>query len=120
MLVPVLFKLVHLSEFDMLEVFLFQVIICGRQVMCSYLTEDIELRVVQHYVGPDGQTVVKEHCNCLDAGTKLPSYVLEDTELTELSVKARGDEDWSQDVQLENKDKGTSSSVVQVNQLYNL
>uniref|UniRef100_A0A3P9JC91 Vacuolar protein sorting 13 homolog B n=1 Tax=Oryzias latipes TaxID=8090 RepID=A0A3P9JC91_ORYLA len=91
-----------------------QVIICGRQVMCSYLTEDIELRVVQHYVGPDGQTVVKEHCNCLDAGTKLPSYVLEDTELTELSVKARGDEDWSQDVQLETKDKGTSSSVVQV------
>ncbi|XP_061529706.1 intermembrane lipid transfer protein VPS13B-like isoform X4 [Phycodurus eques] len=91
-----------------------QVIICGRQVMCSYLTEDIELRLVQHYVGPDAQTVVREHCDCLEAGTKLPSYILEDAELTELCVRARGDDDWSQDVQLERKDKGTSSSVVQV------
>ncbi|XP_047455657.1 vacuolar protein sorting-associated protein 13B-like isoform X2 [Mugil cephalus] len=91
-----------------------QVIICGRQVMCSYLTQDIELRVVQHYVGPDGQTVVREHCDCLEAGAKLPSYVLEDVEMTELCVRARGDEDWSQDVQLERRDKGGSSSVVQV------
>ncbi|XP_030013589.1 vacuolar protein sorting-associated protein 13B isoform X3 [Sphaeramia orbicularis] len=91
-----------------------QVIICGRQVMCSYLTQDIELRVVQHYVGSDSQTVVKEHCDCLEAGGKLPSYVLEDAEMTELCVRARGDEDWSQDVQLERRDKGSSSSVVQV------
>ncbi|KAF3691535.1 Vacuolar protein sorting-associated protein 13B Cohen syndrome protein 1 [Channa argus] len=91
-----------------------QVIICGRQVMCSYLTQDIELRVVQHYVGPDSQTVVREHCDCLEAGAKLPSYVLEDTEMTELCVRARGDEDWSQDVQLERRDKGSSSFVVQV------
>ncbi|KAM9851512.1 intermembrane lipid transfer protein VPS13B [Aulostomus maculatus] len=91
-----------------------QVIICGRQVMCSYLTQDIELRVVQHYVGPDGQTVVREHCDCLEAGAKLPSYVLEDAELTELCVRARGDEEWSQDVQLERRDKCSSSSVVQV------
>ncbi|XP_024861021.1 vacuolar protein sorting-associated protein 13B isoform X2 [Kryptolebias marmoratus] len=91
-----------------------QIIICGRQVMCSYLTQDIELRVVQHYVGPDGQTVVREHCDCLEAGAKLPSYVLEDAEMTELCVRARGDEDWSQDVQLERRNKGSSSSVVQV------
>ncbi|XP_068616522.1 intermembrane lipid transfer protein VPS13B-like [Brachionichthys hirsutus] len=91
-----------------------QVIICGRQVMCSYLTRDIELRVVQHYVGPDSQTVVKEHSDCLEAGAKLPSYVLEDAEMTELCVRARGDEDWSQDVQLESGNKGSSSSVVQV------
>ncbi|XP_068178837.1 intermembrane lipid transfer protein VPS13B-like isoform X2 [Antennarius striatus] len=91
-----------------------QVIICGRQVMCSYLTQDIELRVVQHYLGPDSQAVVKEHCDCLEAGAKLPSYVLEDAEMTELCVRARGDEDWSQDVQLERSDKGSSSSVVQV------
>uniref|UniRef100_A0A3Q1G5R2 Vacuolar protein sorting 13 homolog B n=1 Tax=Acanthochromis polyacanthus TaxID=80966 RepID=A0A3Q1G5R2_9TELE len=91
-----------------------QVIICGRQVMCSYLTQDIELRVVQHYVGPDSQTVVREHCDCLEAGAKLPSYVLEDAEMTELCVRARGDEDWSQDVQLERRDKSSSSSVVQV------
>uniref|UniRef100_A0A8C9XPN5 Vacuolar protein sorting 13 homolog B n=1 Tax=Sander lucioperca TaxID=283035 RepID=A0A8C9XPN5_SANLU len=91
-----------------------QVIICGRQVMCSYLTQDIELRVVQHYVGPDSQTVVREHCDCLEAGDKLPSYVLEDAEMTELCVRARGDEDWSQDVQLERMERGNSSSVVQV------
>ncbi|KAM3614331.1 uncharacterized protein V6R79_012862 [Siganus canaliculatus] len=91
-----------------------QVIICGRQVMCSYLSQDIELRVVQHYVGPDSQTVVREHCDCLEAGAKLPSYVLEDAEMTELCVRARGDEDWSQDVQLERRDKSGSSSVVQV------
>lgn len=97
-----------------------QVIICGRQVMCSYLTQDIELRVVQHYVGPDSQTVVREHCDCLEAGAKLPSYVLEDTEMTELCVRACGDEDWSQDVQLERRNKGSgsggSSCIVQVQQ----
>ncbi|CAJ1061446.1 LOW QUALITY PROTEIN: vacuolar protein sorting-associated protein 13B-like [Xyrichtys novacula] len=91
-----------------------QVIICGRQVMCSYLTQDMELRVVQHYVGPDGQTVVREHCDCLEAGAKLPSYVLEDAEMTELCVRAQGDEDWSQDVQLDRRDKGSSRSVVQL------
>ncbi|XP_036393864.1 vacuolar protein sorting-associated protein 13B-like isoform X1 [Megalops cyprinoides] len=90
-----------------------QIVICGRQVMCSYLSQDIELRVVQHYVGPDGQTVVKEHADCLAAGRKLPSYVLEDAEMTELCVRARGDEDWSQDVRLERQEKG-NSSVVQV------
>uniref|UniRef100_A0A3Q2W0H5 Vacuolar protein sorting 13 homolog B n=1 Tax=Haplochromis burtoni TaxID=8153 RepID=A0A3Q2W0H5_HAPBU len=91
-----------------------QVIICGRQVMCSYLTQDIELRVVQHYVGPDSQTVVREYCDCLEAGAKLPSYVLEDAEMTELCVRARGDDEWSQDVQLERRDKSSSSFVVQV------
>ncbi|XP_041648797.1 vacuolar protein sorting-associated protein 13B-like isoform X2 [Cheilinus undulatus] len=91
-----------------------QVIICGRQLMCSYLTQDIELRVVQHYVGPDNQTVVREHCDCLEAGAKLPSYVLEDAEMTELCVRAQGDEEWSQDVQLERRDKGSSHSVIQL------
>ncbi|KAM4688560.1 intermembrane lipid transfer protein VPS13B [Discoglossus pictus] len=75
-----------------------QVTICGRQIICSYLAESIELKVVQHYVGQDGQAVVREHFDCLAAKEKLPSYVLENTELTELCVKARGDEDWSQDV----------------------
>ncbi|XP_041963297.1 vacuolar protein sorting-associated protein 13B-like [Alosa sapidissima] len=87
-----------------------QVVICGRQVMCSYLGQALELRLVQHYVGADGQTVVREHVGCLDAGGKLPSYVLEDSELTELCVRARGDEDWSQDVRLDRRE----SSVVQV------
>ncbi|XP_053571218.1 intermembrane lipid transfer protein VPS13B isoform X2 [Bombina bombina] len=77
-----------------------QVIICGRQIICSYLAESIELKVVQHYVGQDGQAVVREHFDCLSAKGKLPSYVLENSELTELCVKAKGDEDWSQDVYL--------------------
>uniref|UniRef100_A0A8C5ATS2 Vacuolar protein sorting 13 homolog B n=1 Tax=Gadus morhua TaxID=8049 RepID=A0A8C5ATS2_GADMO len=75
-----------------------QITICGRQLMCSYLSQDIELRVVQHYVGADGQTVVREHCDCLEARAMLPSYVLEDAEMTELCVRARGDDDWSQDL----------------------
>ncbi|XP_063055639.1 intermembrane lipid transfer protein VPS13B-like [Engraulis encrasicolus] len=87
-----------------------QVVICGRQVMCSYLSVALELRVVQHYVGTDGQPVVREHVGTLEAGGKLPSYVLEDGELTELCVRAHGDEDWSQDVRLDRKE----SSVVQV------
>ncbi|XP_028837760.1 vacuolar protein sorting-associated protein 13B isoform X2 [Denticeps clupeoides] len=90
-----------------------QVTICGRQVLCSYLAQPIELRVVQHYVGADGQTVVREHVGCLEAGQKLPSYVLEDAEMTELCVRARGDEDWSQDVCLERRGRG-NASVVQV------
>lgn len=90
-----------------------QIVICGRQVMCSYLCQDIDLRVMQHYAGPDGQTVVREHVDCLEAGRKLPSYVLEDAEMTELCVRACGDEDWSRDVRLERQEVG-GSSVVQV------
>ncbi|MGH0139613.1 UNVERIFIED_CONTAM: hypothetical protein FKN15_016979 [Acipenser sinensis] len=90
-----------------------QIIICGRQIMCSYLSRDIELRVVQHYVGPDGQTVVKEHVDCLAARLKTPSYVLENTELTELCVRARGDDEWSRDVHLESCEHD-SSTIVQV------
>ncbi|XP_010224543.1 PREDICTED: vacuolar protein sorting-associated protein 13B, partial [Tinamus guttatus] len=90
-----------------------QILICGRQTVCSYLSESIELRVVQHYISQDGQAVVKEHINCLAARQKLPSYVLENSELTELSVKATGDEDWSQDVCLTSKHT-EHSTVIQV------
>ncbi|XP_058420689.1 intermembrane lipid transfer protein VPS13B isoform X5 [Diceros bicornis minor] len=80
-----------------------QIIICGRQIICSYLSQSIELKVVQHYIGQDGQAVVREHFDCLTAKQKLPSYILENSELTELCVKAKGDEDWSRDVCLESK-----------------
>ncbi|XP_032616819.1 intermembrane lipid transfer protein VPS13B [Hylobates moloch] len=80
-----------------------QIIICGRQIICSYLSQSIELKVVQHYIGQDGQAVVREHFDCLTAKQKLPSYILENNELTELCVKAKGDEDWSRDVCLESK-----------------
>ncbi|NWZ22532.1 VP13B protein, partial [Asarcornis scutulata] len=90
-----------------------QILICGRQTVCSYLSESIELKVVQHYISQDGQAVIKEHTNCLAAKQKLPSFVLEDNELTELSVKATGDEDWSRDVCLSSKDT-EHSTVIQV------
>ncbi|XP_075562019.1 intermembrane lipid transfer protein VPS13B isoform X5 [Pelecanus crispus] len=90
-----------------------QILICGRQTVCSYLSESIELKVVQHYISQDGQAVVKEHINRLAAKQKLPSYVLENNELTELSVKATGDEDWSQDVCLSSKHT-EHSTVIQV------
>ncbi|XP_064248891.1 intermembrane lipid transfer protein VPS13B isoform X2 [Passer domesticus] len=90
-----------------------QILICGRQTVCSYLSESIELKVVQHYISQDGQAVVKEHINCLAAKQKLPSYILENNELTELSVKSTGDEDWSQDVCLSSK-QTEHSTVIQV------
>ncbi|XP_041269031.1 vacuolar protein sorting-associated protein 13B isoform X1 [Onychostruthus taczanowskii] len=90
-----------------------QILICGRQTFCSYLSESIELKVVQHYISQDGQAVVKEHINCLAAKQKLPSYILENNELTELSVKSTGDEDWSQDVCLSSKHT-EHSTVIQV------
>ncbi|XP_026561693.1 vacuolar protein sorting-associated protein 13B isoform X1 [Pseudonaja textilis] len=90
-----------------------QIIISGRQIICSYLSESIELKVVQHYIGHDGQAVVKEHFDCLEPKQKLPSYVLENNELTELRVKAKGDEDWSRDVSLESK-LTEYSTVIQV------
>lgn len=69
--------------------------------------------MVQHYISQDGQAIVKEHINCLSAKQKLPSYVLENNELTELSVKATGDEDWSRDVCLSSKHT-EHSTVIQV------
>ncbi|KAI1243537.1 hypothetical protein IHE44_0001167 [Lamprotornis superbus] len=44
---------------------------------------------------------------------KLPSYILENNELTELSVKSTGDEDWSQDVCLSSKHT-EHSTVIQI------
>ncbi|XP_037659327.1 vacuolar protein sorting-associated protein 13B isoform X2 [Choloepus didactylus] len=90
-----------------------QIIICGRQIICSYLSQSIELKVVQHYIGQDGQAVVREHFDCLTAKQKLPSYILENNELTELCVRAKGDEDWSRDVCLESKSP-EYSIVIQV------
>lgn len=60
--------------------------------------------------------MVREHFDCLAAKQKLPSYILENSELTELCVRARGDEDWSRDVRLEPKTPEDSSIVIQVGQ----
>ncbi|KAE8599301.1 hypothetical protein XENTR_v10017132 [Xenopus tropicalis] len=90
-----------------------QVTICGRQIICSYMSESIELKAVQHYIGQDGQAVVREHVDCLTAKQKLPSYVLENSELTELCVKAKGDEAWSQDVCL-SSELTEHSMIIQV------
>uniref|UniRef100_A0A9J8BQX9 Vacuolar protein sorting 13 homolog B n=1 Tax=Cyprinus carpio carpio TaxID=630221 RepID=A0A9J8BQX9_CYPCA len=96
-----------------------QVIICGRQVVCSFLHQCIELRLVQHYTGQDGQggqdgqPELRERVTRLEPDSKLASFVLEDAELTELCVRACGDDAWSQDVCLDHSDSH-SSSVVQV------
>ncbi|KAM9308647.1 intermembrane lipid transfer protein VPS13B [Gastrophryne carolinensis] len=90
-----------------------QVIICGRQIICSYLSESIELKVVQHCMGQDSQVVVKEHIDCLEEKQKLPSYVLENSELTEICLRAKGIEEWSQDVSLAS-DATEHSFIMQV------
>ncbi|XP_076844429.1 intermembrane lipid transfer protein VPS13B [Brachyhypopomus gauderio] len=85
-----------------------QVIICGRQVVCSYLSEAIEVRLVQHCVGVEGQMEMRELQTCVEPESKLPSYVLEEREVTELSVRACGDQEWSQDVRLQHSDENPS------------
>ncbi|XP_073535716.1 intermembrane lipid transfer protein VPS13B isoform X2 [Phyllobates terribilis] len=90
-----------------------QVTICGRQIICSYLSESIDLKVVQHYVGHDGYAVVREHIDCLEAKQKLPSYILEDSELTEVCVRATGDDEWSRDVSL-TSEATDNSFIIQV------
>ncbi|KAG8570401.1 hypothetical protein GDO81_011258 [Engystomops pustulosus] len=90
-----------------------QVTICGRQIICSYLPESIDVKVVQHYMGHDGYAVVREHVDCLEAKQKLPSYILENGELTELCVRAKGDEEWSQDVSL-TSEATENSFIIQV------
>ncbi|XP_067834221.1 intermembrane lipid transfer protein VPS13B-like isoform X2 [Heptranchias perlo] len=91
-----------------------QIIICGRQAICSYLNQDIELKVVQHCSGQDGQVLTKEHFSCLPSNQKIPSFVLENTEFTELCVRVKGDDTgWSPDVCLESL-HSDDSAVIQV------
>uniref|UniRef100_A0A4W3GSR1 Vacuolar protein sorting 13 homolog B n=1 Tax=Callorhinchus milii TaxID=7868 RepID=A0A4W3GSR1_CALMI len=91
-----------------------QIIISGRQVICSYLNQDIDLKVVQRYIGQDGQALIKEHFGCLPSKQKMPSFVLESSELTELSLRVKGsDVGWSSDVCLE-PPHSEDSRVVQV------
>ncbi|XP_051575064.1 intermembrane lipid transfer protein VPS13B-like isoform X3 [Myxocyprinus asiaticus] len=91
-----------------------QVIICGRQVFCSFLSQSIELRVVHHSSGQESQLMQRERVTRLEPDSKLPSFVLEDAELTDVCVRACGDEEWSQDVCLKHDDKTNNSCVVQV------
>lgn len=88
-----------------------QVIICGRQVMCSFLSQSIELRLVQHHSAHDGEAALRERVTRLEPDSKLPSFVLEEAEVTQLCVRACGDDAWSRDVCLE---QINNSAVVQV------
>ncbi|XP_037389974.1 vacuolar protein sorting-associated protein 13B isoform X3 [Pygocentrus nattereri] len=90
-----------------------QIIICGRQVVCSYLSDAIEVRLVQHSVGLEGQMQVCKLQACVEPQSKLPSYVLDDSEVTELSVRLHGHEEWSQDICLKGIDEN-SSHVLQI------
>jgi len=80
--------------------------------MCSFLHQCIELRLVQHYTGQEGQPELRERVARLEPDSKPASFVLEDAELTELCVRGCGDDAWSQDVCLDHSNKH-SSSVVQ-------
>ncbi|XP_038664545.1 vacuolar protein sorting-associated protein 13B-like isoform X2 [Scyliorhinus canicula] len=91
-----------------------QIIICGRQAICSYLNQDVELKVVQHCSGQDGQVSIKEHLSCLPLNQKMPSFVLEDTEFIELCIRLEGnDTGWSPDVCLESL-QSDGNIVIQV------
>ncbi|XP_066525855.1 intermembrane lipid transfer protein VPS13B-like isoform X2 [Hoplias malabaricus] len=90
-----------------------QIIICGRQVVCSYMSEGIEVRLTQHSIGLEDQQEVRELQVSLEPESKLPSYVLEDFEVTTLCVRVRGDGEWSQDVCLKHTDEN-NSHVLQI------
>ncbi|XP_043543606.1 vacuolar protein sorting-associated protein 13B-like isoform X3 [Chiloscyllium plagiosum] len=91
-----------------------QIIICGRQAICSYLNLDVELKVVQHCNGQDGQESIKEHLCCLPLNQKIPSFVLENAEFTRLCIRVMGnDTDWSPDVYLETL-QSENSTVIQI------
>ncbi|XP_069778608.1 intermembrane lipid transfer protein VPS13B-like isoform X4 [Narcine bancroftii] len=91
-----------------------QIIICGRQAICSYLSQEIELKVVQCCSGPDAHVSTKEHFCTLPPNQKIPSFVLENTEFTQLFIKVKGeDTDWSPDVCPESL-QSDDSKVIQV------
>lgn len=90
-----------------------QIIICGRQVICSYLSEMIEVQLVQRCVGLEGQVQMRNLQSSVDPESKLPSYVLEDSEVTGLCVRQQDGQEWSQDVFLKHT-HGNNSYVLQV------
>ncbi|KAG7317797.1 hypothetical protein KOW79_018832 [Hemibagrus wyckioides] len=77
-----------------------QIIICGRQVICNYLSEVIEVQLVQRCVGLEDQVQMRKLQSSVDPESKLPSYVLEDSEVTGVCVRQQKDQEWSQDVYL--------------------
>ncbi|KAM9436061.1 intermembrane lipid transfer protein VPS13B [Clarias gariepinus] len=89
-----------------------QIIICGRQVICSYLSEMIEVQLVQRCVGLEGQVQMRNLQSSVDPESKLPSYVLEDSEVTGLCVRQQDGQEWSQDVFLKHT-PGNNSYVLQ-------
>lgn len=94
-------------------VFLPQIIICGRQVICSYLNEGIEVQLLQSCTGLEGQVQTRKLESSVDPESRLPSYVLEDSEVTGLCVRQQKDQEWSQDVFLKCT-YGSNSCVLQV------
>lgn len=99
------------------SVFLLQIIICGRQVICSYLSEMIEVQLLQHSVGLEGQVQTRKLESSVDPESRLPSFVLEDSEVTGLCVRQQTDQEWSQDVFLKCT-HGSNSSILQVCNYY--
>lgn len=71
------------------------------------------MQLLHRCVGLEGQVQMRKLKSSLDPESKLPSYVLEDSEVTGLCVRQQKGQEWSQDVFL--KDIfGNNSCVLQV------
>lgn len=82
-------------------------------MICNYLSEVIEVQLVQRCVGLEGQVQMRKLQSSVDPESKLPSYVLEDSEVTGVCVRQQKDQEWSQDVYLKHASVN-NSCVLQV------
>uniref|UniRef100_UPI00358FB320 intermembrane lipid transfer protein VPS13B isoform X2 n=1 Tax=Myxine glutinosa TaxID=7769 RepID=UPI00358FB320 len=74
-----------------------QIIIKGRQVICSYLDVPVQLGLSQSYIGLDGKPITCEFTAVIPANEMLPSYVMENTELSAIRIKIENS-DWSESI----------------------
>lgn len=86
-------------------------------MICSYLSELIEVQLLQHSVGLEGQVQTRKLESSVDPDSRLPSYVLEDSEVTGLSIRQQTEQEWSQDVFLKCS-HGSNSCMLQVCNCY--
>lgn len=82
-------------------------------MISSYLSDVIEVQLVQRCIGEEGQVQMQKLESSVDPESKLPSYVLEDSEVTGLCVRQQKGQEWSQDVFLKHT-FGNNSCVLQV------
>uniref|UniRef100_A0A8C4PXQ0 VPS13-like middle region domain-containing protein n=1 Tax=Eptatretus burgeri TaxID=7764 RepID=A0A8C4PXQ0_EPTBU len=74
-----------------------QVTIKGRHVICSYLDVSVQLGLSQSYIGLDGKPITCEFTAVIPAHEMLPSYVMENSELSAIRMKIENS-DWSEPI----------------------